>query len=321
VSQNIEFPPVENGLDYLESAIGYLQGSPSPHDLKYAVLHLQAAAEVLLKVRLMREHWSLVFRSPDKANLVDFKSGDFQSIGLEEALTRLKGIATVDLPVGARESLKALAKERNKLQHFGLVTQRIAIESIAGKVLDALLCFINEHLRPGADQDELDAFDRIQDIIRDEMKRITALVKARWERINPELDHLAEYVITCPGCLQLALLHDGSRAHCRFCDRIWEDMDDLAVEYAGSVLHLSWYEVQAGAEPPVRACPDCGHETLLADVLVRDDPTNSNWLCLNCGMKTKENDIRPCTSCSELMHHDEDSVICSSCWEAVISRD
>ena len=75
MSQSIEFPPVRNGLDYLESAIKHLRGHPSARDLKYAVLHLQAAVEVLLKVRLIREHWALVFRYPDKASRGAFSSG------------------------------------------------------------------------------------------------------------------------------------------------------------------------------------------------------------------------------------------------------
>jgi hypothetical protein len=51
--------------------VSHLGGTPSAQDLKYAVLHLQAAREVLLKVRLIREHWTLVFKNPDKATLVN----------------------------------------------------------------------------------------------------------------------------------------------------------------------------------------------------------------------------------------------------------
>jgi hypothetical protein len=51
----VDFPPVTNGMDYLCSVVEHLTGNPQPRDLKYAVLHLQAAAEVLLKARLARE--------------------------------------------------------------------------------------------------------------------------------------------------------------------------------------------------------------------------------------------------------------------------
>ncbi|MFD5074512.1 hypothetical protein [Streptomyces sp. NPDC058371] len=48
----VDFPPVENGLDYLLSVVEHLARPPqdmTPRHLKYAVLHLQAATEVLLK--------------------------------------------------------------------------------------------------------------------------------------------------------------------------------------------------------------------------------------------------------------------------------
>ena len=63
-AQEDRVPPVQNGLDYLKSAVEHLRGDPGPRELKYAVLHLQAAAEVLLKVQLIRVQLRLlvVFR-------------------------------------------------------------------------------------------------------------------------------------------------------------------------------------------------------------------------------------------------------------------
>lgn len=55
---DIEFRPVRNGVDYLLSAVQHLtagQQPPGDRDLKYTVLHLHAATEVLLKARLVRD--------------------------------------------------------------------------------------------------------------------------------------------------------------------------------------------------------------------------------------------------------------------------
>lgn len=82
----LQMQPLENGIDFLENAIESL-GDGSPRGLKYAIIHLQAAAEVLLKVRLMREHWTLVFRESGTAKMGKFKMGDFVSVGLGEAWT------------------------------------------------------------------------------------------------------------------------------------------------------------------------------------------------------------------------------------------
>ncbi|MGJ3558659.1 hypothetical protein ACR6C2_05390 [Streptomyces sp. INA 01156] len=68
---------MENGIDYLRSVVDHLTEAdpPTPRALKYAVLHLQAAAEVLLKSRLLREHWSLVFKEPGAATRKKFEAG------------------------------------------------------------------------------------------------------------------------------------------------------------------------------------------------------------------------------------------------------
>ncbi|MFJ5534146.1 hypothetical protein [Streptomyces sp. NPDC093261] len=74
----VYFPPVRNGLDYLVSVVEHLEAGTervSARDLKYAVLHLAAGAEVLLKARLQLEHWSLVFSDPAKARRSELEDG------------------------------------------------------------------------------------------------------------------------------------------------------------------------------------------------------------------------------------------------------
>jgi hypothetical protein len=48
----LEFTLVENGLDFVVKALGELRGDPDPRNLKYAVLHLKAGTDLLLKGRL-----------------------------------------------------------------------------------------------------------------------------------------------------------------------------------------------------------------------------------------------------------------------------
>ncbi|WP_244302586.1 hypothetical protein [Streptomyces viridosporus] len=65
----VDFPPVPNGIDYLSEVVTRLarpDAEVSPRDLKYAVLHLQAATEVLVKARLQIAHWSLVVKDLSK---------------------------------------------------------------------------------------------------------------------------------------------------------------------------------------------------------------------------------------------------------------
>jgi hypothetical protein len=48
-------------MEFLLDAAKRLQGRPSKSDLKYATLHLVASVEILFKVRLEQEHWTLLF--------------------------------------------------------------------------------------------------------------------------------------------------------------------------------------------------------------------------------------------------------------------
>ena len=104
---DVNYPALENGLDYLYDVVRSLvtdKGQlPDPRTLKYVVLHLQAGVEVLLKVRLQSEHWSLVFKKPENVSSARFGSG-LESCTTDDALTRLKQIAGPALdrcPTGA----------------------------------------------------------------------------------------------------------------------------------------------------------------------------------------------------------------------------
>ncbi|WP_326698253.1 hypothetical protein OG909_13425 [Streptomyces sp. NBC_01754] len=80
---NVPHTPVTNGMDYLVSVFQHLtegEKPPGARDLKYTVLHLQAATEVLLKARLVREYFSLIFADPTKATHDAWQKGDFKEL-------------------------------------------------------------------------------------------------------------------------------------------------------------------------------------------------------------------------------------------------
>jgi hypothetical protein len=319
VSQPISFPPLQNGLDYLQSVVEHLRDAPDQRDLKYAILHLQAATEVLLKVRLMREHWSLVFKNTDQAKQSALSTGDFQSVGLRETLTRLKGIAGVDPPTPHQDGFIKLSDERNKLQHYGLTSGSQGIQSLVGLVLDGLLCFIRDHLRPDATAEEVEVLDETQELIQEERDRIDLLVQAIWKRITPELEKL-DPVVSCPDCQQVALVVDDP-LRCRFCERVWVP-SEAAAEYASEIVGVSWHDITKGAEPPCRLCPYCGSETLVGPASTRRDPSVAHWICFNCQEHPPHARLDACLKCGELMEMDEETgTVCQSCLDWVVYKD
>jgi len=102
-----------NAFDFLERGIEEFDKAP-----KYSVIHFCAAVEMLLKARLMNEHWSLIVSKPEQANLAKFMAGDFASVTMDEARARIRDIAGEHIADDAFNSFRTLANHRNKMIHF-----------------------------------------------------------------------------------------------------------------------------------------------------------------------------------------------------------
>ena len=104
---------IENGFDFLERAIQQFKTEP-----KYSVINFCAAIELLLKARLMHEHWSLVVATKDHPNIQNFKSGNFKSINFNDLIPRIESVTGEKTPPEIASCFKLLANHRNKMIHF-----------------------------------------------------------------------------------------------------------------------------------------------------------------------------------------------------------
>ncbi len=104
---------VENAFDFLFKAIAEIKEQP-----KYSIIHFYAAVELLLKARLMHEHWSLVITQRQEPDWEKFVAGDFQSVSLDEAANKLKKVVRSGISSSELEAFKEVAKHRNKMVHF-----------------------------------------------------------------------------------------------------------------------------------------------------------------------------------------------------------
>lgn len=104
---------VDNAFDFLFKAISELDEHP-----KYSAIHFYAAVELLVKSRLMYEHWSLVVTKRQEPDWDKFVSGDFQSVSLDEAASRLDKIVRSGLSGAELSAFREVAKHRNKMVHF-----------------------------------------------------------------------------------------------------------------------------------------------------------------------------------------------------------
>ncbi|WP_158678609.1 hypothetical protein [Streptomyces sulphureus] len=233
----VDFNPLRNAADYLDSVFEHLTDKPSQpgaRALKYAILHLQAATEILLKARLIHEHWSLVYRDPKKANLSQFRAGAFDSCSVEAAMDRLAKIAEVPIEQKDREAIASLAKTRNALTHYGHTASAFALESQAAKVLSFLLAFVTKQLVPRLGDDDSWMARKVDDYWL-QLADLQAVVEERMKGLSGQLQQHAEYTVWCPDCRQPAFI-PGETPTCLFCLQEFDDPENATLDWGYGIL-------------------------------------------------------------------------------------
>lgn len=318
--KKIEFSLLENALDYIISAQTYIL-SKNPRDLKYAVLHLSAAVELILKKRLQDEHWSLVFEDINTANVTNYESGDFISVNLKTCILRLSGVCNVIMPEKDKEIISSFRKKRNRLEHFGVTDSVEAITSSAAEVLSILLDFIKMHL-------ETSKFSITEkhalSIIRKDLCRFELLVDKRMKKISSQLKKAEKKfnILSCPSCLQNALVVGDDDPTCIFCHYSGKPKT-VAVEWIETILGIDYYLAKKdGTDYPLHTCCDCGYDSLVKVGPTGDSSIADQYVCFNCGQKWSLSDIGECQRCNELYFVKEDDVgECLSCQKYRLTKD
>jgi hypothetical protein len=131
------FGLLENGLDFLASALDRLRGEPTPRDMKYGVLHLLAGVGLILKEPLRRYDPKLVFEDPSQFSQAAYDAGAFKSVGIDECMKRLK--IGVKVP---RAAIRALRGERNRLEHSGATISVEELSAVTASVLSFVVDFV-----------------------------------------------------------------------------------------------------------------------------------------------------------------------------------
>lgn len=284
----IEFRPVRNGMDYLLSSVTHLTEGDTPpgeRDLKYAVLHLHAATEVLLKARLVREHWSLVFKDPSKATRKNFDAGSFSSATLEGTISRLRDIAGIDIGEANRGAITKLSETRNAFTHYGHSGMAYAVESQAIKVLNFLVDFIDQYLYDPTSSSQFgNEYRETMHRIQERLGRIDKLVTDRMRAVSAEIEGQKDQTVQCPACRQYAVVV-GPEPRCRFCNAKWDAPELLAVLYVVGVLGPDNGQLaRCGVcdEDALERVPE-DVTSLVLGAATAADPHTDIGLCFRCG--------------------------------------
>jgi hypothetical protein len=233
---------VENALDFLQRAVSDLAGSS-----KYSVIHFNTAVELFLKARLMHEHWSLIISKRSEPDWEKFVAGDFQSVTLDEAASRLEKVVRSGLTTQELEIFRDVAKHRNKIMHFfhdahSAEAGETRVRAIAKQQLVAWYS-LHQLLRV--------RWATIFEPWSSEIERVDRALKKSREYLQVTYDQLGNEIKrkkaagvvfrACPSCQFEAEEHDGE------VDEIYE-AECLVCDFSDGCLRIE--------------CPDCSSELL-----------------------------------------------------------
>ena len=251
---------INNGLDFLDKAREELEASKP----KFSVVSFWTAVEILLKVPLAHEHWSLVCSPKKPIKKQSYLAGDFQSVTYEETRERLKDVLEKPLDKQTDVAFDKVRKHRNRVVHFYHQTFTEAEQS---RIL----------------KEQADAWFALNRLLRDEWKVIfgvkhnwklafgeTRLIKGnefyaqvRLKQVKPELEQLAGkniQITTCSECNQHAAVKEAE-----------------IVSNENRKLEVTRCKVCTSSLRQITlACPNCKKPQLLTEA---DD----NFCCKHCG--------------------------------------
>lgn len=295
---------VESALDFLKTATQDIKNNAP----KYSIIHFYAAIELILKARLMREHWTLLVTGRNFPDQDRFVVGDFQSVHLNEANERLGKVVPAGLSKTEFEAFKSLAAHRNKIIHFFHANTARSVKEIL-----RAWYFLHGILTSKWETEFCKWSNDISDIDSD-MRKLRTYLDVVFEEVSPKIAEKQRgglIFVECHACGFMAKEHENSMKEayeskclvCNFvehnvnvqCDKCGEmvifrecgegrclsckkDFDlgwDLG--YLKDALVSSQAHTKDGlVENFWGNCSDCG----VSDALVRTD--SDQWVCTNC---------------------------------------
>ncbi|EOC5807514.1 hsdR [Cronobacter turicensis] len=218
---------INNGLDFLEKAREELEASRP----KFSIVSFWTAVEILLKVPLVHEHWTLVC-SGKKIVKKKYLEGDFQSVTYDETCMRLGEVLEKPLTKETMTVFDKVRKHRNRVVHFyHNAFSDLALKDILAEQADAWFA-LNRLMR--GDWASLLGPDLQRKLAQDETRMLSSsqfYAGAKFRHIEPVIMQFikeGKTVTACTSCGQNAAVvkavhgkkaHTLCETHCHVCFR------------------------------------------------------------------------------------------------------
>ncbi len=295
---------LENGLDFVLSAAEHADAG-TPRDLKYAALHLVDGIELLIKARLEKEHWTLLFADTDRASQTKLRQGDFRSVDLPMAIERLKNIVGIQIGTEREERLNEIRNLRNRLRHYKADLGIEQVRALLAVCLDFCYSFFRDdgNSLPGNISNEA-TWAKILNHLRTNKE----FVEARLENIRGGL--IGSRTWECSECWQHAVVIDADDTNCKFCGVVPNPIT-LAIHNAADI---DWKTSDENGGLPW--CEEC-EEGLIVH-LPGQSGEERIYMCSFCGEYGER--LLYCLRCDEptgFAKNGEEERFCHSCIEFI----
>ncbi|MEK5215366.1 hypothetical protein [Psychrobacillus sp. FSL H8-0487] len=277
---------LDNGLDFINKCLYELEDSTDhAPSIKYAVLHLNAGIELIFKARLSNDHWAFVFEDLNKAKYDSYIEGDFKSINLDTALSRLQHICKISISEQFISSIDRLKKTRNRIEHFQINENHYQLRAIIYDSLSYIVPFINREFPKIYGNS---TFNEISKLLHSQENYLCE----RYKRIKNELTSNHSFKIDCPQCNQEHTL-DVDEEICIFCNYGGNlAINDFIYKYADLDKEAGTFTYKEFDS--LKYCPFCHNESLIIS------SSEEYCKCLTCKTQFEKEKFLECEYCKQV---------------------
>ena len=317
----LELDLLDNGLDFiiegLKPTTKIWGSSFSDNKWKYSVLNIFSGIELVLKEKLKREHWSLIFQDVSNANKQKLIQGDFISVYHADAVKRLKEICNVAID---DSSIDALRRLRNKFEHFEINITIDECKQIIASALRETLKFVDNYILAIANDEQTEKINHIKSMLFEFDTFVINQLTTYQSAINGIISSNSGKLVHCKNCYNesFIIFKDATKEYrCFVCDeRIFKD------NFLNGIIQKEKEELDdkftfLTHEEYNHNCSNCGGNSRIkyspSYFLVSTEHKPDYFICLDCLHYETSMDIFTATLKQEILElektHSKDEII------------
>lgn len=219
---------LELGLLFLGNAMrDFLETEEIDLNTHSALVSLFTGAEIIIKARLVKEHWALVFAEINSATKDSYEKGEYKSVGFSEAIQRLESFLRLEVPQHSRNTLDTLRKRRNRLVHSGSVDDERPVRDNMIKCLGITLSLCRKFFPGDTDLYSLYLSQFTADLAKNE-----SYVKVREKELQEYIKTLgtSPILVRCFACSHESVIIQDGLLTCHICDADSDDPTPFVIE-------------------------------------------------------------------------------------------